>query len=72
MKGRKIKNEVEINRLEEDGDKLYISTVHNLYQSTKDSVELMVWTEIYCRLENCCDFCEDVANDIKNIVMKNS
>lgn len=63
---------VEINRLEEDGDKLYINGVHGLYQSTKDPVELMVWTEIYRRLEKCCDSCEDVANDIENIVMKNS
>jgi predicted phosphate transport protein (TIGR00153 family) len=63
---------VEINRLEEVGDELYINGVHNLYQNTKDPVELMVWTEIYRRLEKCCDYCEDVANDIESIVMKNS
>lgn len=72
-KSKKLHSEIiEINRLEEDGDKLYINGVHNLYKSTKDPVELMVWTEIYNRLENCCDFCEDVANDIENIIMKNS
>jgi predicted phosphate transport protein (TIGR00153 family) len=63
---------VEINNLEEDGDQLYINGVRNLYQITKDPIELMVWTEIYRRLEKCCDNCEDVANHIENIVMKNS
>lgn len=63
---------IEINRLEEEGDALYVKGVRNLYQTSKDPVELMVWTEIYNRLEKCCDACEDVANDIENIVMKNS
>lgn len=63
---------IEINKLEEDGDDLYINGVSDLYQNTKDPVELMVWTEIYRRLEKCCDNCEEVANDIENIVMKNS
>lgn len=63
---------IEINRLEEVGDSLYINGVRDLYQNTKDPIELMVWTEIYRRLEKCCDSCEEVANDIENVVMKNS
>ncbi|MDF2858797.1 MAG: hypothetical protein K0Q87_4648 [Neobacillus sp.] len=63
---------IEVNRLEEVGDQLYINGVRNLYKSTKDPIELMVWTEIYRRLEKCCDSCEEVANSIENIVMKNS
>jgi uncharacterized protein len=63
---------IEVNNLEEDGDALYINGMRNLYRSTKDPIELMVWSEIYRRLEKCCDCCEKVANDIENIVMKNS
>jgi predicted phosphate transport protein (TIGR00153 family) len=63
---------VEINRLEEEGDALYVNGVRNLFRTSKDPLEIMVWTEIYHRLERCCDACEDVANDIENIVMKNS
>lgn len=63
---------IEINRWEEDGDALYVDAVRNLYKNSTDPVELMVWTEILHRLEMCCDACEDVANDIENIVMKNS
>lgn len=63
---------VEVNRLEEEGDQLYIHGVRNLYKNSKDPIELMVWTEIYRLLEKCCDSCEEVANNIENIVMKNS
>ena len=63
---------VEVNRLEEVADQLYINGVRELYKKSKDPVELMVWTEIYRLLEKCCDSCEEVANDIENIVMKNS
>lgn len=63
---------IEVNHLEEVADQLYINGVRNLYKSTKDPIELMVWTEIYLLLEKCCDSCEEVANDIENIVMKNS
>lgn len=63
---------IEINRLEEDGDALYVDSMRNLYHTSKDPIELMCWTEILHRLEKCCDNCEDVANVIESIVMKNS
>lgn len=65
-------NIVEINRLEEDGDQLYMKSVRKLYLSSKDPVELMVWREIYDRLEKCCDACEDVANVVESVIMKNT
>lgn len=63
---------VEINRLEEEGDKLYMKAVRKLYLSSKDPVELMVWREIFDRMEKCCDACEDVANVVESVIMKNS
>lgn len=63
---------VEINHLEEEGDGLYLDMMSNLYASSKDPVELITWTEILHRLEKCCDKCEDVADAIEQIVMKNS
>lgn len=63
---------IAVNTMEEKGDTLYVNTCRNLYKTSKDPVELLVWTEILHRLEKCCDCCEDVANDIENIVMKNS
>ena len=63
---------VEINRLEEEGDKLHMKAVRKLYLNSKDPVELMVWREIFDRLEKCCDACEDVANVVESVIMKNS
>lgn len=72
-KSKKLHAEVvEVNRLEEEGDALYINGVRDLYRNSTDPIELMVWTEIYRKLEKCCDACEDVANEIESIVMKNS
>ncbi len=70
---KKLKDKIiEINRLEEDADELYVEMVHNLYRTSTDPIELMTWTEIMHRLELCCDNCEDVADVIEGIVMKNS
>lgn len=63
---------IEINRLEEDADEFYVETVRNLYRTSTDPIELMTWTEIMHRLEKCCDNCEDVADIIEEITMKNS
>ncbi|HOB36352.1 MAG TPA: DUF47 family protein [Candidatus Avimonas sp.] len=63
---------VEINRLEEEADALYTKAVRRLYLSSKDPVELMVWSEIFDRMERCCDTCEHVANLVESIIMKNT
>jgi uncharacterized protein len=63
---------IEINRLEEVGDALYVDSMRNLYHTSTDPIELMCWTEVLHRLEKCADNCEDVANIIESIVMKNS
>jgi len=63
---------IEINRLEEVGDALYVDSLRNLYHTSKDPIELMCWTEVLHRLEFCCDHCEDVADVLESIVMKNS
>jgi len=72
-KSKKLRDKIiEVNRLEEEGDTLYYGTVHNLYASSKDPIELIVWTKIYAYLERCCDACEEVADILESIVMKNS
>jgi len=63
---------IELNRLEEDGDELYTNAVRKLYKTSKDPIELMIWTDILTRLERCFDACEYVADDVEKTVMKNS
>lgn len=63
---------VEINNLEETADELYIKGLKRLYSNPTDPIKLIVWKDIFDSLEKCCDACEEVANDVENIVMKNS
>lgn len=63
---------VEINRLEEEGDMLYTKAVRKLYMTTQNPVDLMVWREIFDRMEKCCDACEHVANTVESVITKNS
>lgn len=63
---------VEINRLEEVGDDLYMKATRDLYVNCPDYRDLSAWDTTYHYLEKCCDSCEDVANVIENVIMKNS
>ncbi|MBO5351731.1 MAG: DUF47 family protein [Lachnospiraceae bacterium] len=62
----------EVNTLEEDGDRLYLEATRRLYTEEKDPVAVLVWTNIYDRLEKCFDGCEKVVDMIELIIMKNS
>ena len=63
---------VEINRWEGEGDALYTKAMHELHATSKDPVEILVWSRMFDCLERCCDAMEHVADFIENTVMKNS
>jgi len=63
---------VEINGLEEEGDRLYREAIRRLYTEEQNAVAILAWTTMYDRLEKCCDSCEDVADTVEQIIMKNS
>lgn len=63
---------IEINRLEETGDALYTKTMRNLYLNCKDPIEILAWTQTIEQLEKCCDACEDVADIVESVIMKNT
>ena len=62
----------EINSLEEEGDRLYVEATRRLYSEEKDPIAIFAWTNIYDRLEKCCDGCEKVADTVELIILKNS
>ncbi|MCE8426402.1 MAG: DUF47 domain-containing protein [Candidatus Methanoperedens sp.] len=62
---------IEVNRLENVADDIYKNSVAQLFKR-KDAIEIMKLKEIYERLELATDTCEDVANVISDIVVKNS
>lgn len=62
---------IEINDLEEEGDKLYTGSVHNLFSISKDPIELLTWTETMDQFEKSCDSIEHVAIVVESVVMNN-
>lgn len=62
---------IEINRLENVGDDIQHTSVAALFK-TKDAVEIMKLKEIFEHLEEATDKCEDAADVIKDVFMKNS
>jgi hypothetical protein len=67
-----LKHCIEINRLENDGDRLCRTLIAGLFEEEKDPVEIIKWKEIIEVLETAIDKCEDVANVIESVVLKNA
>jgi predicted phosphate transport protein (TIGR00153 family) len=63
---------VEINRLENDGDRIVREAIASLFDNGIDPMVVIRWKDIFERLENAIDSTEHVANIIEGIVIKNS
>jgi predicted phosphate transport protein (TIGR00153 family) len=63
---------IEINRLENEGDRLLREALAGLFQEGIDPIVVIRWKDIYDRLEAAIDSTETVANILENIVIKNS
>ena len=61
---------VEIHTLENEGDIVLRMTMSRLFEHEKDPVELIKWKEIFERIEEAIDICEDVSNTVEGIVLK--
>jgi predicted phosphate transport protein (TIGR00153 family) len=63
---------IEINRLENRIDRDFRDALGHLFDEMKDPILVIKWKEIYEHLEDASDKCEDVANIIESIVLKNA
>ncbi len=63
---------VEINRLENEADRMHLEAVSKLFDEETDAVLVLKWKEILDRLEDATDRCEDVADVIEAVVIKNA
>jgi hypothetical protein len=63
---------VEINRLENDGDRASRDAVAALFDTGIDPMVVIRWKDVYDRLERAIDACEHVANTLQSIVIKNA
>ncbi|MDO7907556.1 DUF47 family protein [Paenibacillus sp. JX-17] len=63
---------IRLNELENQGDEVLRFCIKNLFATVTDPIELIKRKEIYERLETTTDACEDVANMLESIIMRNS
>ncbi|MEK6543946.1 MAG: DUF47 family protein [Elusimicrobiota bacterium] len=61
---------IEINRLENGGDRVMERALSDLFSNHKDPMMVIKWKEIYEIAETAIDKCEDVANVIETIIVK--
>lgn len=67
-----IEHCIEINRLENEGDRISRVAIARLFDNHQDPIYIIKWKEIYEVLEKAIDKCEDVANVIEGVVVKNA
>jgi predicted phosphate transport protein (TIGR00153 family) len=63
---------VEINRLENEGDRVYRQTVARLFSGDYRAMDVLKWKDLVDQLEGAIDGCEDVANTLESIVLKHA
>jgi uncharacterized protein len=61
---------VEINRLENEADRVHHQAVSRLFDDERDPLLVMKWKETLDFLEDATDRCEDVANVLEGVVVK--
>ena len=67
-----VKRCIEINTLENEGDHILRTSMANLFDECQDMKHLIKWKELLEIVEHAIDTCEDVANIIEGIVIKNA
>lgn len=69
---RLIDDCIEVNRLEDYADQVLRRAVADLFERERDPIALIKLKEVYEFLEETTDRCEDVADVLQNVVVKNS
>ena len=63
---------VDVNTYEEEADRLYLKVIRKLHTEDNDNpMRVLVWSQIFDRMEKCCDACEHVADTMSTILLKN-
>jgi uncharacterized protein Yka (UPF0111/DUF47 family) len=63
---------VELHRLENEGDDIYRRAVAELFHENRDPLTVLKWKDLYEKLEEMVDRCENVANIIESVIIKHS
>ena len=62
---------VEVNSLENEADRVCRDAIAQLFDQEKDPIYILKWKEIYETLETATDRCEDAANVLEGVALKN-
>jgi predicted phosphate transport protein (TIGR00153 family) len=65
-----ITHAIEINRLENEADRAHQQAVMHLFDNERDPILVMKWKETLDFLEMATDRCEDVANVLEGVMVK--
>ena len=63
---------IELNDVEEECDKLYLTSMRALTKNSTDVLETISWRKIYKSLEACADACEHASECVASVIMKNT
>ena len=63
---------IEINRLENESDRVCRTLIAQLFEEEKDPVQIIKWKEIIEVIETAVDKCEDVANVLESVTLKSA
>jgi predicted phosphate transport protein (TIGR00153 family) len=63
---------VEVNSLENEADRVCRDAIAYLFEHEKDPISILKWKEIYETLETATDRCEDAANVLEGVALKNA
>ncbi|GAA4332327.1 DUF47 family protein [Mucilaginibacter gynuensis] len=63
---------IRINSVENQADYVFDRAVADLFLYEKDAIQLIKYKEIYAALETATDMCEDAANVMESILVKNA
>jgi hypothetical protein len=63
---------VEVNRLENEADRLHQDVITCLFDEEKDPVTIMKWKEIFDYFEATVDCIEDVSDVIQGVILKHA
>jgi uncharacterized protein len=67
-----LKRCVAIHAQENEADRIEQHALASLFDNQHEPIEIIKWKDIYADLETATDRCEDVANVLEGIVLKNA
>jgi predicted phosphate transport protein (TIGR00153 family) len=62
---------IELRALEDEGDRLVREAIAGLFRSGQDPISIIRWKDLYEQLEDAVDACENAADVLEAILVKN-